>query len=869
MSEGQFKWMKFDHVQFKAQTFVTVPNNAYNRETAGKSVRRYFAGDSVLISPTMEKEFGETLYNYSCSSGLLLPLVNEFTWSKGARATAYFIGLLYCFLGVAIIADIFMCAIEKITSKTRKIVLSTENEAEPEVIEVKVWNDTVANLTLMALGSSAPEILLSIIEIVGNGFTAGELGPGTIVGSAAFNLLVICGVCIVALPDGETRRIRTISVFGVTAFFSVFAYLWLLVILLGTSPHEIEVWEAVITFLFFPLLVGLSYAADKGICTKAVKGLTKKDAKQMELDSANTPAPAKKEEYFPKGQLNKDTLVKFIKEVRKHPALSAEDAACLAAARLVEESDHTRMWYRIGAIRDLSGSKKSKPRLSKKLQKVYSLLGQEGDQTDGKQVAPEEQRDIPVIDFAAATAAVMENAGKVTVKVKRHGKTSGIAKCRVETIDGTAVSGEDYVPLKEVLTFQDGEIEKELHVEIVDDNQWEPDETFFLKLCVMPEDVGTVMLGRVCIMEITILNDDEPGILHFKRRGLLVQESIGLALIPVIRTNGVDGIVSAKWRTIDRTAISGKDYVGGEGEITFGHSESEKNIEIPIVDDFNAEKDEHFEVEIFDPTGGATIGPVSRSTVTITNDDDFNSIVSRVAAMANVNVDSVRLQSETWAEQYRAALTVNGGDIENATTLDYVLHFLTFGWKVIFAVVPPTGLCGGWLTFFVSLILIGILTAIIGDMASIFGCLVGLRDPVTAITFVALGTSLPDLFASMAAAKQEKYADSAIGNVTGSNSVNVFLGLGLPWLMASIYWAAKGQPFVVHAGTLGFSVGIYSSLALACIALIMARRYLTVLGKAELGGPRKVAASCAAVMVALWFLYIILSSLECYKYIRI
>lgn len=78
----------------------------------------------------------------------------------------------------------------------------------------------------------------------------------------------------------------------------------------------------------------------------------------------------------------------------------------------------------------------------------------------------------------------------------------------METIDGTAVSGEDYVPLKEIVTFQDGETEKELHVEIVDDNQWEPDETFFLKLCILPEDVGQVLLGRVCIMEITILNDD-------------------------------------------------------------------------------------------------------------------------------------------------------------------------------------------------------------------------------------------------------------------------------------------------------------------------------------------------------------------------
>ena len=77
------------------------------------------------------------------------------------------------------------------------------------------------------------------------------------------------------------------------------------------------------------------------------------------------------------------------------------------------------------------------------------------------------------------------------------------------------------------------------------------------------------------------------------------------------------------------------------------------------------------------------------------------------------------------------------------------------------------------------------------QQAGIFGCLVGLKDSVTAITFVALGTSLPDTFASRAAAVGEKHADNAIGNVTGSNSVNVFLGLGLPWVIAAIYWAAK------------------------------------------------------------------------------
>merc|ERR1711950_28955 len=105
--------------------------------------------------------------------------------------------------------------------------------------------------------------------------------------------------------------------------------------------------------------------------------------------------------------------------------------------------------------------------------------------------------------------------------------------------------------------------------------------------------------------------------------------------------------------------------------------------------------------------------------------------------------------------------------------------------------------------------MIGLLTAIVGDLAGIFGCLVGLKDSVTAITFVALGTSLPDTFASKAAATAERTADNAIGNVTGSNSVNVFLGLGLPWLIAAIYHFSSEDGFEVKAGALTFSVTIY------------------------------------------------------------
>jgi len=47
------------------------------------------------------------------------------------------------------------------------------------------------------------------------------------------------------------------------------------------------------------------------------------------------------------------------------------------------------------------------------------------------------------------------------------------------------------------------------------------------------------------------------------------------------------------------------------------------------------------------------------------------------------------------------------------------------------------------LCFIVSILGIGVVTAIIGDVASYFGCTLGIKDSVTAVVFVALGTSIP------------------------------------------------------------------------------------------------------------------------------
>jgi Sodium/calcium exchanger protein len=57
-----------------------------------------------------------------------------------------------------------------------------------------------------------------------------------------------------------------------------------------------------------------------------------------------------------------------------------------------------------------------------------------------------------------------------------------------------------------------------------------------------------------------------------------------------------------------------------------------------------------------------------------------------------------------------------------------------------------------------------------------------------------------DTFASKVAAVQDKYADASVGNVTGSNAVNVFLGIGIAWSIAAIYKAYHGEVFYVPPG---------------------------------------------------------------------
>ncbi|XP_050390881.1 sodium/calcium exchanger 2 [Patella vulgata] len=824
-------------------------------------------------------------FNYRCSKALLLPVISEATWNPGVRAFLYLVALLWCFLAVAIIADIFMCSIEKITSKTRKIRVALQGGGA-EVREVKVWNDTVANLSLLALGTSAPEILLSVIEIVGNNFQAGDLGPGTIVGSASFNLLVISAICIMSIPGGDVRRINNMKVFAVTAFSCIFAYVWLIIVLVGISPGRVEIWEAFITLLFFPLLIVIAFLAEKNFFIKCKQGNT--DNRYTVNDEENTGmALSDRKSYYqdaskdgePKGkdnpsfddiEVNDAKVPAIVIEHHEHETDDEDnmhkpkkDEVKNAAKLMMRNHNHNSGYYRINAIRRLSGSKRIIPTKKQNIREIYDLVKLSEKATRYKDAS--EGGVKPVIEFTSPTVAVLESQGQVRIGIRRSGNIAPPVSVRVETGDGSAQEGSDYKEYNDIIHFAANEELQEVFIDIIDDDEWEEDEIFFVRLSAVPGQVFA--FGEHTICEVTIIDDDEPGLLRFAKPSIIVRGSASRIKIPVQRVNGADGNISVKWKTKDISAKHGKDYDGGEGELKFVSGETNKFIVIPLLGTNNEkrERDDSFEVELGQCTGGAELGKLNRTIVTIVNDKEFVGMVGRIMSRTFSYLDEI--EDTSYIDQFKNAMNVNGGNIEEATFVDYIFHFLTFIWKIIFAFIPPVHFLGGWPTFLISLAMIGFLTALIGDLASLFGCLIGLEDSITAITLVALGTSMPDTFASKTAALMERYADSSVGNVTGSNSVNVFLGLGLPWVIASIYWEAKGSTFQVPVGSLVFSVILYTIAAVIALSLLVIRRNVKFFGNAELGGPTAGKITCGVIFITLWVLYVLFSALQAKKII--
>ncbi|KAG4981792.1 hypothetical protein JHK87_026541 [Glycine soja] len=520
--------------------------------------------------------FSNILGHEKCESYLIFG--GETTLGDNFRAFFYFLCLAYCFIGLSAITARFFQSMENVVKHTRKVVEVDPVTKTETIRHEKVWNYTIADISLLAFGTSFPQISLATIDAIQNigKLYAGGLGPGTLVGSAAFDLFPIHAVCVVVPKAGELKKIADLGVWLVELFWSFWAYIWLYIILEVWTPNVVTLWEALLTVLQYGLLLTHAYAQDK-----------------------------------------------------RWPYISLP-------------------------------------------------------------IARDERP-------------------------------------------------EDWVP-EETPYFQ-----HEAHAEV-----------------------------------------DFSDIKH------------------VNEENG---------DTVDIFSI---------------HSENPTDplyARVPSIND---------EAEILDKAKETTL--VDTHLLTI------------------------------WRQQFLDAprlLRPESKKIKNACLRLACIFWqlLILPWRFLFAFVPPCQIAHGWISFICSLLFISGIAYVVTKITDVISCVTGINAYVIAFTALASGTSWPDLVASKIAAERQKTADSAIANITCSNSVNIYVGIGVPWLIDTLYnFIAYREPLrIQNAGGLSFSLIVFFSTSVGCILVLVLRR---IIFGAELGGPRLWARITCAFFMLLWIIFVVLSSLK-------
>ncbi|KAI4892885.1 hypothetical protein NFI96_012635 [Prochilodus magdalenae] len=135
---------------------------------------------------------------------------------------------VYMFYALAIVCDVyFVPSLEKICENLH-------------------LSEDVAGATFMAAGSSAPELFTSLIGVF---ITKGDVGVGTIVGSAVFNILIIIGVC--GIFAGQTISLTWWPLFRDSIYY-IFSVLALILII---YDEKVLWWETIVLISMYGVYI--------------------------------------------------------------------------------------------------------------------------------------------------------------------------------------------------------------------------------------------------------------------------------------------------------------------------------------------------------------------------------------------------------------------------------------------------------------------------------------------------------------------------------------------------------------------------------------------------------------------------------------
>ncbi|XP_061584932.1 adhesion G-protein coupled receptor V1 [Cololabis saira] len=291
-----------------------------------------------------------------------------------------------------------------------------------------------------------------------------------------------------------------------------------------------------------------------------------------------------------------------------------------------------------------------------------------------------------LFSFTRLQLRATEEQGRVNVTVNRSFGSLGSVWVTYETAGSTAVSGLDFVPASGRLLFTPGQTSQQLTLHIQDDSLPEGPEMFFVNIT----DVELVNLsavdytvresgiqldqppavGNISSLGVLILtNDNAEGILEFMQDyvSILVEETVGTVLIPVVRRVGSYGPVSAHFISRGLSATPDLDYVLNNASVTFANGQNISYINVTIIDDLDSEHAEIFEVLLVGATGGAVLGSQHVARITIGKSDSPNGMVRFI------NESLITVANPNSTVKLSLVLERAGGLLGNATVAWIIL----------------------------------------------------------------------------------------------------------------------------------------------------------------------------------------------------
>lgn len=282
-----------------------------------------------------------------------------------------------------------------------------------------------------------------------------------------------------------------------------------------------------------------------------------------------------------------------------------------------------------------------------------------------------------VIAFKSANFSATEGSGGALITVTRtNGVASGVS-VDYRTRNGTADDSSDYDETHDTLTFGAGETNKTFFVTIHDDLAPEGNETVLLELS---DPTGGATLGAISNATLTILDDESS--FAFSNATYTVSEAGPSVAVSVIRSGGLVTPASVQFFTTNGTALAQSDYLSTNGTLNFAAGIASQTIKIPVLNDTLFEDDETFGIRLINPTGGAVLGVISNTTVTITNNDfggAFKFNASSYTGSEGSNVVVTISRTGGVASGVTVQFTIGGGSATKGVDYAEVSSLLTFG----------------------------------------------------------------------------------------------------------------------------------------------------------------------------------------------